>query len=91
MPLTPNYAAAVADVARGSTGSLLRPDRVPGLSLTAYGGGSLENWFKQERLCDAPRMFMETVLALLSIPGPGTVSVDGSLSKTITLRGNTYL
>ena len=32
-PLTPHYEAAVADVARGSTGSL-RPDRVPGVSLT---------------------------------------------------------
>ncbi len=43
--LTPHYEAAVADVARGSTGSL-RPDRVPGVSLTA-GGGSLDNWFNK--------------------------------------------
>ena len=78
-PLTPNYAAAVADVARGSTGSL-RPDRVPGLSLTA-GGGSLENWFNKSAFATPANVY--GTASRFSIPGPGTVSVDGSLSKTI--------
>jgi len=45
-PLTPVYEASVEDVARGTTNSL-RPDRVPGVSLTA-GGGSQTNWFNKD-------------------------------------------
>ncbi len=78
-PLTPHYQATVADVARGSTGSL-RPDRVPGVSLT-QGGGSLGNWFNTSAF-SAPANTYGTA-SRFSIPGPGTVSVDGSLSKTI--------
>jgi hypothetical protein len=78
-PLTPHYEASVEDVARGSAGSL-RPDYVPGASLTA-GGGSIRNWFNQNAFTQpagtygtAPRYF---------IPGPGTVSFNASLSKSI--------
>jgi trimeric autotransporter adhesin len=78
-PLTPSYAAAVADVARGSTGSL-RPDRVPGVSLTA-GGGSLTNWFNKSAFVSPANVY--GTASRFSIPGPGTVSVNGSLSKTI--------
>jgi trimeric autotransporter adhesin len=78
-PLTPSYAAAVADVARGSTGSL-RPDRVFSQSLTA-GGGSLPKWFNTNAFA-APANVYGTA-SRFSIPGPGTVSVNGSLSKTI--------
>jgi len=78
-PLTPHYEAAVADVARGSTGSL-RPDRVPGVSLTA-GGGTLDNWFNQDAFANPPDGDFGTA-SRYSITGPGTVSVNMSFSKT---------
>jgi len=78
-PLTPHYEAAIADVARGSTGSL-RPNRVPGVSLTA-GGGSLDNWFNKAAFENPPSDGYGTA-SRFSIPGPGTVSVNMSLSKT---------
>ena len=77
--LTPHYEAAAADVARGSTGSL-RPDLIPGVSLTA-GGGSLGNWFNKNAFV-APANTYGTA-SRYSIPGPGTVSVNASLSKTV--------
>jgi hypothetical protein len=78
--LTPHYEAAVADVARGSTGSL-RPDRVPGVSLTAGSGGSLENWFNKNAFV-APAGTYGTA-SRYSIPGPGTITINTSLSKTV--------
>ena len=77
-PLTPNYAAAVLDVARGSTGSL-RPDRVLGASLTS-GGGSLNNWFNKSAFTTPAATY--GTASRYSIPGPGTVSTNVSLSKT---------
>jgi hypothetical protein len=77
--LTPHYEAAVADVARGSTGSL-RPDLVPGVSLTA-GGGRLDNWFNKDAFV-APAGTYGTA-SRYSIPGPGTISLSASLSKTV--------
>ncbi len=77
-PLTPHFEAEVADVARGSTGSL-RPDRVPGVSLTA-GGGSRDNWFNKAAFADPANVY--GTASRFSIPGPGTVSVNMSLSKT---------
>jgi hypothetical protein len=81
MPLTPSYAAAQADVARGTAGSL-RPDRVPGVSVTA-GGGSLLKWFNTAAYAapagpygTAPRN---------SIAGPGTISNSMALAKTMQL------
>jgi hypothetical protein len=78
-PLTPHYEATVADVSRGTTNSL-RPDRVPGESLTA-GGGKLDNWFNKNAF--APPVGVYGTASRLSISGPGTVSVDMSLSKSI--------
>lgn len=77
-PLTPRYEAAILDVARGSTGSL-RPDRVPGVSL-AKGGGSLNNWFNKAAFATPANTY--GTASRFSIPGPGTVSTDVSLSKT---------
>lgn len=81
-PLTPHFAANSADVARASTGSL-RPNRVPGVSLTA-GGGSLDRWFNTSAFSSnfAPGQVYGTA-SRNSIPGPGTVSLDASLSKTV--------
>ena len=78
-PLTPHYEAEVADVARGSTGSL-RPDRIPGVSLTA-GGGSVDNWFNKLAFENPPNGGYGSA-SRYSIPGPGTVSVNMSFSKT---------
>lgn len=77
-PLTPRYAAAILDVARGSTGSL-RPDRVPGVSLNK-GGGSLNNWFNKAAFSTPANTY--GTASRYSIPGPGTISDDISLSKT---------
>jgi hypothetical protein len=85
-PLTPRYTASSVDVGRGTAGTL-RPDRVPGSSLTA-GAGGLGEWFNTAAFTtpsvkaggyvygDAPRN---------SIPGPGTVENDMTLSKTMQL------
>jgi hypothetical protein len=80
-PLTPSYQAAVADVANGTAGTL-RPDRVPGSSLTA-GGGSKEKWFNTAAFA-APTGAYGTA-SRHSIPGPGTVSNNMSLSKTMQM------
>ena len=69
----------MADVARGSTGSL-RPDRVPGVSLTA-GGGSLDNWFNKSAFATPANTY--GTASRYSIPGPGTVTINASLSKTV--------
>jgi hypothetical protein len=77
-PLTPFYEAAILDVARGSTGSL-RPDRVPGVSFN-NGGGSLHNWFNKAAFATPADTY--GTASRYSIPGPGTVTDDVSLSKT---------
>lgn len=78
-PLTPAYEATVQDVARGTTNSL-RPDRVWSQPLTE-GGGRLNNWFNKEAFV-APAGVYGTA-SRLSVPGPGTVSVDMSASKSL--------
>jgi hypothetical protein len=83
-PLTPRFVANSADVARGSVGSL-RPNRVPGVSLTT-GGGKLDRWFNTDAFSSdfAPGQVYGTA-SRYSIPGPGTMTFDASLSKTIRL------
>ncbi|HEX3987005.1 MAG TPA: TonB-dependent receptor [Acidobacteriaceae bacterium] len=78
-PLTPHYEATAEDVARGTTNSL-RPDRIAGASLST-GGGTLDNWFNKNAF--APPAGAYGTASRLSIPGPGTVSFDGSISKSI--------
>ncbi|MGA2084439.1 MAG: TonB-dependent receptor [Terracidiphilus sp.] len=86
MPLTPSYQAAVADVARGTAGTL-RPDRVPGVSLTS-GGGSLKEWFNTAAFA-APAAnssgYVYGNASRNSIPAPGIVQNNMSLSKTMQL------
>jgi hypothetical protein len=79
--LTPSYQAAVADVARGTAGTL-RPDRVPGISLDA-GGGSKLKWFNTAAFV-APAGAYGTA-SRNSIEGPGTIQNNMSLSKTVRL------
>lgn len=87
-PLTPTYSASSLSVACGTAGTL-RPDRVPGVSVTA-GGGSLKEWFNPAAFteptanssypCDAFGTARRN-----SITGPGTISNNMSLSKTMSL------
>jgi hypothetical protein len=87
-PLTPAYAASTADVACGTAGSG-RPDRVPGVSLTA-GGGSQERWFNPAAFTE-PGAVASYPCAVFgnasrnSIEGPGTISNNMSLSKTVQM------
>ncbi|QNI33359.1 TonB-dependent receptor [Alloacidobacterium dinghuense] len=78
-PLTPHYQANIDDVARGSAGSL-RPDRVPGASLTE-GGGTIRNWFNRDAFTQPVSTY--GTATRYSIPGPGTVSFNASLSKSV--------
>ena len=81
LPLSPRYSAAAADVARGTAGSL-RPDTVPGVSVTA-GGGSLTHWFNPLAYTAPAQLYGNA--SRNSIAGPGVVSNDMSLSKTFHL------
>ncbi len=85
-PLTPSYQATINDVARGTAGTE-RPDRVPGVSLTA-GGGSLKHWFNTAAFtAPSPDRFGNAfgTASRNSIPGPGTIQNNMSLSKTMQL------
>jgi hypothetical protein len=81
LPLTPSYAAAVEDVARGTAGSL-RPDRVQGTPITA-GGGSQLRWFNTSAFAAPTGLYGNA--SRNSIPGPGTVSNSLALSKTMQM------
>ncbi|MGB6974835.1 MAG: carboxypeptidase-like regulatory domain-containing protein [Terracidiphilus sp.] len=85
-PLTPRYTASTADVVRGTAGTL-RPDRVPGVSLSA-GAGGLGEWFNTAAFT-APSAkaggYIYGNASRNSIPGPGTVQNDMTLSKTMQL------
>ncbi len=78
-PLTPRYEASIQDVARGTTNTL-RPDRMPGASLTA-GGGSLENWFNKDAFVAPANVYGNA--SRFSIPGPSAWTFDTSASKSI--------
>ncbi len=80
-PLTPNYASAATDVLRGTAGTL-RPDRVPGTSITA-GAGGVKNWFNTGAFTAPAGPYGNA--SRNSIPGPGTISNNMSLSKTAQL------
>ncbi len=86
-PLTPTYQAAIADVSRGISGTL-RPDySTPAVSPSA-GAGSLREWFNPAAFAlpttDAYGNAFGNV-SRNSITGPGTVSNNMALSKTMQL------
>jgi len=81
LPLTPTYQATTEDVARGTAGSL-RPDRKAGVSLTA-GGGSLKQWFNTAAFVAPANTYGNA--SRNSITGPGTVSNNMTLSKTMQM------
>jgi hypothetical protein len=63
----------------------LRPDRVPGSSLTA-GAGTLNNWFNKSAFAQPANVY--GTASRNSIPGPGAISFNASASKTISLAEN---
>lgn len=79
-PLTPSYVASVSDVARGSAGSE-RPDRVPGVSLKT-AAGNVNQWFNAAAFTQPAGVYGNA--SRYSIGGPGTITVDGSVSKTVS-------
>ncbi|AXC09578.1 hypothetical protein ACPOL_0193 [Acidisarcina polymorpha] len=87
-PLTPAISASIADVARGTAGSL-RPDRVAGVSIRS-GGGSLNQWFNTAAFAAPPGDNFGSA-SRYSIPGPGTTDVNMSLSKTFQFKDSKSL
>ena len=78
---TPNFVGLASEVAAGA-GNTLRPNRIPGQAIT--GPGTLKQWFNTAA-------FDQTVptnygnASRNSIELPGTVSINGSLSRTVSL------
>ena len=89
-PLNPNYQAAASSVNCGTAGSL-RPE-LTGQSVTA-GGGSLQEWFNPNAYTAPTAANPSYPCAVFgnasrnSIAGPGTISNNMSLSKTMQLGG----
>jgi hypothetical protein len=85
VPLTPYISASVAEVARGTHGSL-RPNRVTGESITE-GGGKLDHWFNTAAFSATfANGQMYGTASRYSIPGPGQQNLNLSLSKVIPFR-----
>ncbi len=78
---TPSYSGTAAEIAAGASGSL-RPDLVPGQKIK--GAGTLKNWFNTAAFV-APAAGTYGNASRNSIELPGTVSVNASLSRTVTL------
>jgi hypothetical protein len=78
---TPSYSATAAEIAAGA-GNSLRPNRVPGQPIA--GAGSLKNWFNTAAFT-APAAGTYGNASRNSIEQPGTVSINGSLSRTVTM------
>ena len=87
-PLNPYYAAEVSSVACGTAGTL-RPNLNPGVPVTA-SGGSLKQWFNPAAYSEpAPNGAYPCEVfgnaARNSIAGPGTITNNMALSKTMNL------
>lgn len=77
---TPHYNATVSGVATG-TNNTLRPDRV--FSQAIAGSGTILQWFNAAAFTSPANVFGTASRG--SIRGPGTVAVDASLSRTLSL------
>jgi len=87
-PLTPGYGVAISDVAHGTAGTL-RPNRVQGASPTE-GGGTLKKWFNTAAYSQPAADAFGNAFGNASrnsIAGPGTVSNNMALAKTMALGG----
>jgi hypothetical protein len=85
-PLTPNYSAAISDVAHGTAGTL-RPNRVADVS-PSTGAGSLKKWFNTAAFTQPTADAFGNAFGNVSrnsITGPGTIQNNMTLSKTMSL------
>jgi hypothetical protein len=78
---TPTYGGTPQEIAAGA-GNSLRPDRVPGQSI--HGAQTRLSWFNAAAFT-APAAGTYGNASRNSIELPGTVSINGSLSRTFTL------
>ena len=77
---SPQYNSTAAQIAAGGNYTL-RPDRVFGTGIG--GGGTVFNWFNKAAFV-APANGFGTA-SRNSIEGPGTIAIDASLSRTVSL------
>ncbi len=77
---TPQYDSTAAQIAAGGNYTL-RPDRVFGTSIR--GNGSVFEWFNRAAFVSPANGF--GTASRNSIQGPGTVAIDASLSRTVSL------
>ncbi len=80
---TPNYAGTVQETATGMPNSL-RPDR--NFAVPIKGAGTSLDWFNPAAFT-APATGEYGTASRNSIEGPGVVSVNSSLSRTVQLGG----
>jgi hypothetical protein len=80
-PFSPRFFGSASDLGRGVTGAA-RPNIVPGQSLD--GAHTILNWFNTGAFTAPSGPFGNAGRNI--IIGPGTISVDMSLSKTIQLK-----
>jgi hypothetical protein len=80
---TPNYNGTVEETATGVPNSL-RPDRNFGVPIK--GAGTVSDWFNTAAFT-APPTGQYGTASRNSIEGPGVVSVNSSLSRTVQLGG----
>jgi hypothetical protein len=78
---TPLYSGATSEISSGA-GSSLRPNLVPGQSIA--GAGTLKSWFNTAAFSVPPTGTYGNA-SRNSIQLPGTVSVNGSLSRTVPM------
>jgi trimeric autotransporter adhesin len=78
---TPSYTGTAAEIAAGA-GNSLRPNLMPGQSIK--GAGTLKNWFNTAAF-STPAPGTYGTASRNSIELPGTVQINGSLSRTVPL------
>jgi hypothetical protein len=78
---TPNLLNTAGQAATGTNNSL-RPDR--NFSRPIQGAGTILQWFNPTAFSTTPAGLFGTA-SRNSIEGPGTIAVDGSLSRTVSL------
>jgi hypothetical protein len=79
---TPHYNATVSGVATGANNTL-RPNR--DFSQPIAGAGTILNWFNKAAFTTPSPTIVFGTASRGSIMGPGTVAVDTSLAKTVSL------
>ena len=81
-PFSPRIFGSFSDLARGANGSL-RPDVAPGQPVDIRDPGLLQ-WFNTAAFVAPAGRFGDAGRNIIT--GPGTVSVDMSIGKTIQLK-----